>query len=156
MAEEKNKNNKSANSKDEEQQKKQQQENDRKGKETITIFEYAAAVLGAIFVFGSVVYMTYKAVTAEDIPPELTVQVKSVVKNQSGYLVRFEIKNDGEYTAAGAIIKGELKNGETVEETSTTTVDYVPSYSTRSGGVIFGKNPQDYNIDLRATGYTEP
>lgn len=122
----------------------------------VTIYEWICAALGCILVFGSIAFMTYKAVTATDKPPDLTAQVKSVEKLKSGYLVKFEVKNDGEYTAAAAHIKGELKKGETTEETSTTTVDYVPSYSTRSGGIFFSKNPQDFEVNLRATGYTEP
>lgn len=122
----------------------------------ITIYEWIAAALGCILVFGSISFMTYKAITATDTPPDLTVKMKSVEKVQAGYLVKFEVKNNGEYTAAVAAIKGELKNGEKAEETSTTTVAYVPSYSTRSGGIFFTKNPDDFKLDIRATGYTEP
>lgn len=122
----------------------------------ITIYEWVCAALGCILVFGSIAFMTYKAVVATDNPPDLSAQVKSVEKLTSGYLVKFEVKNNGEYTAAVAHIKGELKKGDKTEESSSTTVAYVPSYSTRSGGIFFTKNPQDYEVNIRATGYTEP
>lgn len=122
----------------------------------ITVYEWIVAALGCVFVFGSVAFMTYKAVTATDKPPDLTASVKSVERLKSGYLVRFEIKNDGEFAAAGAVIKGELKKDGKTEEESTTTVDYVPSFSTRSGGIFFSKDPRQYSVEVRATGYTEP
>lgn len=88
--------------------------------------------------------------------PDLNTTVETVEKLKSGYVVKFKVKNDGEYSAAAAVIKGELKEGEKAVETSTTTVAYVPSFSTRDGGVFFTKNPKDYKLELRATGYTEP
>lgn len=142
--------------KDSGSQKDQQDDGGEGNGETITYIEWIAAGLGALLVFGSLSFMTYKAITAIGKPPDLTVRVKSIEQMQTGYLVKFEVKNNGEYSAAAANIKGELKQGDKTEETSTTTVDYVPSYSTRSGGIFFSKNPRDYQLDLRATGYTEP
>lgn len=124
--------------------------------EQITIYEWIIAALGCTLVFSSLVFMTYKAVTATGKPPDLIVTVQEIEEVKTGYLVKFKVKNNGEYAAAVAVIKGELKKGDKTEETSTTTVDYVPSYSTRSGGVFFTKNPKDFKVDLRATGYTEP
>ncbi len=128
---------------------------DKQGEE-ITIYEVIIAVLGAVFVFSSIIFMTYKAITANDRPPDLVVTKKKVEKVQAGYLLEFEVKNNGEYAGAAAVIKGELKEGEQTKETSTTTVDYVPSYSTRSGGIFFKNDPDKYTLDLQATGYSEP
>lgn len=122
----------------------------------ITIYEWVCAALGCLLVFGSISFMAYKAATATDKPPDLSAEVKSVEKLKSGYLVKFEVKNEGEFTAAAAHIKGELKKGDKTEESSSTTIAYVPSFSTRSGGIFFTKNPEDFKLDVRATGYTEP
>ena len=58
--------------------------------------------------------------------------------------------------AAGLTIEGELKNGEKSEETSDVTMTYIPSQSTRRGGLIFTKNPNEYQLQIRAKGYEQP
>lgn len=89
-------------------------------------------------------------------PPQLEVVVDSKQPSGNGFLVRFHIKNTGSQTAAAVAVEGELKNGEETVETSSSTLTYSPANSTRRGGLYFTKNPDQFNLQIRVTGYEEP
>lgn len=120
------------------------------------LLEWIVGLIGLVLVAGAIGYMLYQAVTAEDSPPNITVVVDSIVPTSDGYLVTFHVFNSGEATAAELIVEGELQlNGERVES-STATIDYVPSLSERRGGLYFTRDPQQLELHLRAKGYEQP
>lgn len=118
--------------------------------------EWILAVIGLILVVGVVGFLLYHAFTDEQTPPDISVKIESVAKNKNGYLVQFVIKNEGGKTAADITVEGELKKGEENAETSDVTVDYVASKSEKKGGLMFTKNPSEYDIQLRAKGFNAP
>lgn len=128
---------------------------DESGK-SVTALEYVVAALGCVLVFGSIAFMVYTEVVASDKPPMLNVAVKKVERLDSGYLVTFDVKNEGEYAAASATVKGELISDGKAKETRTTTVAYVPAKSTRSGGLFFSSDPDEHKLEINAMGYSEP
>lgn len=130
-------------------------ENRERPKET-PVWEWIIATVGLILVVSAIGSMLYRATSAESTPPRLKVNIKSIEPNGDGYLVKFLVKNTGNQTAAALTIEGELKSGDQSAETSSATLTYVPSNSERKGGLFFTKNPQQFELQIRATGYEEP
>jgi len=120
------------------------------------IWEWIIAAVGLILVVGAIGSTLYRAVTEESTPPKLEVTVDSIQSNGDGYLVKFRVVNSGNQTAAAANIEGELKSGEETAETSSAALTYVPANSERRGGLFFTKNPRQFHLQIRATGYEEP
>lgn len=132
---------------------------DSKNKTEITeppALEWLAAAIGLILVVGAVGFMIYQAVAQEKTPPNINISVDSIVPTEGGFRVGFRVNNRGTQTASALNIEGELKKGEESIETSGVTLDYAPSNSERKGGLFFTKNPKDFDLQIRATGYEEP
>jgi uncharacterized protein (TIGR02588 family) len=120
------------------------------------VWEWIIAGLGLILVAGAIGFMLYEAITHESSPPNFSISVDSINPNNDGYLVRFRVKNTGDQTAADVTIEGELKQGAEIVETSAVKLTYVPSASEREGGFVFSKNPNEYELKLRAKSYEKP
>jgi len=89
-------------------------------------------------------------------PPDVQVQVESMVSVSGGYLVRFRAHNLGTETAASLQVEGELLDGHTTLETSSTSIDYLPGGSVRRGGLFFRTNPAEHQLRLRPGGFVLP
>jgi len=127
-----------------------------KGSGQTPVWEWIIAAIGLILVSGAVGTMVYRAATEEPTPPNLSFTVDSIEPTDSGYLVKFSVKNTGNRTAAGLTVEGTLKNGEENAETSTAAFTYAPANSVRQGGFFFAKNPNDFTLKIRALGYEKP
>jgi uncharacterized protein (TIGR02588 family) len=118
---------------------------------------WGIALFGLVLVLGSIGFMLYKAVAGDSSPPNVMVHVDSIIPTKSGYLVKFRVVNEGGSTAEGLTVEGSLlRNGTEVVENSNTTIEYVPSHSTREGGLFFTSDPRQYELRLRAKGYEKP
>lgn len=120
------------------------------------IWEWIIAVVGLILVVGAISTTLYRAVTEESTPPILEISVEAIVPTSNGFLVEFRVKNTGNQTAAALTIEGELKRGEESVETSTVSLAYAPANSRREGGLFFTKNPNEFELNIRALGYEKP
>lgn len=125
-------------------------------KQKVSFWEWLIAAVGLILVVGAVGATLYRAVTKELTPPQIKVIYDSSEANGDGYLVKFRVVNRGSQTAAAVTIEGELKNGAESVEISSATLTYAPANSERRGGLYFSKNPQQFDVQIRATGYEEP
>jgi uncharacterized protein (TIGR02588 family) len=123
---------------------------------TTTVWEWLIAAAGFMLVVGVIGSTIYRATTEKTTPPKLEIGIDSIVPTASGYLVKFRVKNTGNQTAAAVAIEGELKSGTESAETSDATLNYAPANSERHGGLFFTKNPQQFDLQIRATGYQEP
>lgn len=137
-------------------EKKEESKNEKSKEEKPSSLEWIVAAVGILLVSGAIGFLIYRGATKGDLPPKLKIEVLSIVKADENYVVKFRVINAGEITAAGLTIEGELKNGEKSEETSDVTMTYIPSQSTRRGGLIFTKNPNEYQLQIRAKGYEQP
>lgn len=118
--------------------------------------EWLAAVIGLILVVSSIGFLLYSALIKQDTPPDLNVVAEGITKTEKGYLVKFSLENKGGSNASQVNIEGKLKkDGEDVE-TSSVTFAYAPSHSKKEGGIFFAKNPQEFQMELRALGYENP
>ncbi len=142
-----------------EEESKNKEENQEENKEQhnkTPVWEWIIAAAGLILVVGSIGLTLYRAITEETTPPILEFSIDSIEPTANGYLVKFQVKNTGNQTAAALTVEGELKNGADSAETSSATLAYAPANSVRRGGLFFTKNPQQFDLQIRATGYEEP
>ncbi len=120
------------------------------------VLEWFVGIVGIILVVGTIGFMIYKALTSKNTPPDFTTKIERIDMADSGYLVVFKLINTGEQTAAGVNVEGELTNGGESVEKSSVTFDYTPSKSEVKGGLFFKNDPQQFQIEIRAKGYTKP
>jgi len=114
------------------------------------------AAVGLVLVLSTIGFTFYRAWRETATPPAVTVTVETIIAQDAGYLVTFRALNEGEGTAAAVTIEGVLlQDGEEIE-LSTASLDFVPSRSTRQGGLFFTQDPEQYELQLRATGYADP
>lgn len=120
------------------------------------IWEWIIAAVGLILVVGAIGMTLYRAVTEQSTPPMIEISVEAIVPMSNGYLVEFRVKNTGNQTAAALTIEGELKRGAESVESSTASLAYAPANSQREGGLFFTKNPNEFELNIRALGYEKP
>lgn len=125
-------------------------------RDQISPAEWAVAVFGALIVIALIGFLVYDALRDENQPPLLETSIVSIEPSGGAYLVEFLVQNSGDATAAGVTIEAELRDGSAALETHTTTLDYVPAHSRRAGGVLFARNPAEFDLEVRATGYQNP
>ena len=120
------------------------------------LWMWGIGILGLVLVLGSIGFALYEAVAGDSSPPDVNIEVESIAPVENGFLVKFRAINKGGMTAAGLTVEGELRDGTDVLETSETTMEYQPSHSERTGGLFFTRDPQEYQLQLRAKGYETP
>lgn len=127
------------------------------GGQTATTGEWISAAIGAVVTLATIGYLVYEGVTQPgDQSPGLVVVVDSVVPQGDGWAVRIEARNVGTATAAAVRIVGELRADSGVVETSEVTLDYVPEASSRTGALLFTRDPSGLVLSVRPTGYELP
>lgn len=129
----------------------------------IPIAEWIASGLGFLLVAGTVGYMAHAAVTKEDRPPDIRVEITSVERVGQGYLARFRAMNHGDLAANDVHILGQHREGGDagagaggVVEESDATLDFLPAQCEKSGGLFFTREPVRERLSVRAAGYQEP
>jgi uncharacterized protein (TIGR02588 family) len=115
-----------------------------------------AGAAGSLVVLAAVGVLLHEALTAPAAPPRITLEVDSIVRVGSGYLVEFHATNGSPTTAAALRVSGELRDASGAVETSDVTLDYVPAQATRAAGIYFSHDPRRYRLDLRPVGYARP
>lgn len=121
----------------------------------IPLAEWIASGIGLLLVGVTVGYMAYSAVTQDDSPPDVQVEVMSIVPLRQGYLARFRATNHGSQPANDVHIIGSHGQGEQEEE-SEAVVDFLPAGSEADGGLFFSRQPAKEELRVRASGYQEP
>ena len=105
---------------------------------------------------GSVGFMLYQHFAEDGTPPLVAIEVQSVVPSGDGYVVTIDVTNRGSAVASGLVIEGVLNDTSTAVETSTITIDYVPSGSHRQAGLYFTRDPGRFNPQILPKGYVDP
>lgn len=137
-------------------QKEEEEEEEEDSVGTIPIWSWLASAIGLILVVGSSGFLINQSLNARHLPPEFTVKARPPIKVANGYLVRIQIKNVGDEVAAALLVEGELKNGEKTIESSSATIDYLPSQSHRNAGLFFSKDPSSFELKIQPKSYVEP
>jgi uncharacterized protein (TIGR02588 family) len=129
---------------------------DRETASEIPFLEWLVGGIGLILIASVIAVLIYRAVSVSDSPPDLVLEVISVQRNRSGYLVTTRVRNNGGSTAEGVVIEGAIKDGLQILERSHTTLDYAPPRSEKRVGLFFTRDPRRFDFQLRALGYEEP
>lgn len=117
--------------------------------------EWAAAAVGLAIVIFAITVIARDALPLEKTPPALSVEVEAVHRQETGYLLEFRVHNSGQSTAAEVQVEGELRTNDS-RETSDATLDFVPAQSSRSGGLLFRKDPHSGTLTIRTKGWQRP
>lgn len=121
----------------------------------IPLAEWIVSAIGLLLVGATVGYLVYSALTLEDSPPDIQVEILSVQPLRHGYLAKFRATNHGGQPANEVTIVGEHGEGPEREE-SQAVVDFLPAGSEKGGGLFFSRQPAPEGVTVRATGYQEP
>lgn len=118
--------------------------------------EWVTGLAATTIVLAMIGWMVFEAMTSDDRPPELAVQILTIDPLPSGWRVMIEVRNSGDQAAAAVEIKGSLLNGATAIEEAGMTFDYIAAGSTSRGGLLFVNNPSLHQLQVVPSGFTEP
>ena len=118
--------------------------------------EWLTGLVSAVIVLAVIAWIGKDALMDRDSSPALKGVALQTEKQSEGYQVHFEMRNESSATASDVTVHGEIRNGETLVETSQTKLDYVPGRSRTKGGLIFQADPTGKTIIIRASAYNEP
>lgn len=125
------------------------------GRQLTSKWEWVAAAVSALIVLGILAILITEA-AADESPPDITVRMDSVVTVGDGYVAQFTAANRGTNTAADVVITGELRDGSTLIESGSATLDYIPGEAERGGGMFFRQDPRTLTLHLKAAGWQHP
>lgn len=118
--------------------------------------EWLTGAVSSLLILLVVGWISYEAVNGTDSPAELQVDIVSTERTDAGWRVLFDLRNNGESTAAAVQVHGTMSEQGRLVEEAAVTVDYVAARSTAHGALIFTQNPNDRDFKIRAVGFTEP
>lgn len=119
--------------------------------------EWVVGIFCSIVVLTAVGYLFYQALSRPSLPPLIRVHAERVVSMPGGgFLVEVRVANEGSRTASSLMIEGALMQDTTAVEKSTATIDFVPAGTARDGGLFFTRDPHQYRLEVRPTGYDLP
>jgi uncharacterized protein (TIGR02588 family) len=79
---------------------------------------------------------------------------RGTIRNEEGqYYLPISITNDGDTTGAQVTVEGTIGGGNN-EETSATTIDFLPGHSTSEAVLVFSSEPA--SAELRVVSYQQP
>lgn len=118
--------------------------------------EWIVATVSAALVLGVLGFLIWDGVSHPSTPPDVTVEVDSILPAGPGYLVLVQARNRGRNTAADVIVEGELEADTGQVEIAQTMLDYVAGGGEQRAGLYFQRDPRTLKLRLRAHGYREP
>lgn len=118
--------------------------------------EWGMATICAAMVVGIIAFLVHQAMIRSEDGPEITITATTTRPAGPGFVVEFVAENTGDSTAANVEIEGILTGPDGVAEEAGVTLNFLPSGSSRRGGLVFDANPADHDLQLAARGYTDP
>jgi len=118
--------------------------------------EWGIGSFCALLVALMIGWIGYEAVNGLEGQPELSTRIVHQENGDAGYRVVFLVENTGKRTAASVVVRGEIRDGDSILETSEVTFDYVPAHSSASGALLFRSPPEPGQLQIRPTGYSDP
>ncbi len=95
--------------------------------EPASIWEWVVAAVGLAVVLGVVAFVGYRVLQPEASVPNVVLNVLGIDGVEQGFVVRFVAHNRSSFTASELYVRGELRAGDAVVETSTARIDYLPA-----------------------------
>lgn len=133
--------------------KQQEKQKARKGP---ALLEWISAAVGAVITSALVGLILLESLGSSAATPIVSIKPISMVHEGTSYVMQIEVSNQSGATAAALTVEGQLMRGSQSIETSSATLSYLPGNSTRKAGLIFSRDPRQFKLELRATGYEAP
>jgi uncharacterized protein (TIGR02588 family) len=123
----------------------------------IPLVEWVSAGVGLAIVLGMFGFLVLDAIRADSgVPPVMRVEPVRITGANGQYVMQVVVTNESRKTGASVQISGELRQAGAVVENSSATLSYVPGESHRRAGLVFTRDPRNYSVRLRVTGYERP
>jgi uncharacterized protein (TIGR02588 family) len=119
-------------------------------------WEWASGAVSTVLVAGIAGFMIRQGIAQRDGMPHITVRADSIVQVGDQYRVEFSATNEGDATAAGLHVEGELRGDAGPVETSDVDIDYVPAGARRRAVLWFTQDPRTLHLQIRPTGNDLP
>ncbi|WP_137387744.1 hypothetical protein [Rhodoligotrophos defluvii] len=118
--------------------------------------EWATGAAAALAVLAVIGFLGYQAFSSQTAVPRLEAVVGQIQPMGHAFHVSFTMRNSGDATAAGVLVRGRLVDGAELIEEREVIFDYVPAHAERRGGFIFQNDPRTFALQLQPDGYSEP
>lgn len=118
--------------------------------------EWAVAAVGSVLVLGVILYMAYLALTEHGAPPDISLAIERVHPASGGYLAEIVAVNSGGTTAADVTIEAVMKHRGRDIESRQLMFDFLPMHSERTAGIVFERDPGEFQVELRVLSHREP
>lgn len=89
-------------------------------------------------------------------PATLVTRVDSTVLRGRAHHVHVTVTNEGDRAAAGALLRGSLRDGSVIVAESEATIDWVPGRSSAGATLLFDVDPSRHELDARVVGFADP
>ncbi|MDS7594640.1 hypothetical protein [Agrobacterium tumefaciens] len=112
--------------------------------------------MSSLVVIGILAWVGYEAMTHDNNPPDLAIEVRQDDVTEAGHRVEFQVLNRSDRTAAAVTVRGEVIDAGTVLESVEVVLDYVPGHSKAGGAFIFITDTTNREIRIQPRGYADP
>ena len=120
------------------------------------VAEWTAAATGLALTLGVVAYLVWEALAGSGPSPVLIVTSEPARATDGGHVVPVTVRNESRATAAAVEIRGVLEQAGRPVEERRAVLAYVPGRGGARGGLVFQRNPADYELRVAAEGYESP
>lgn len=121
------------------------------------LVEWVSAAIGLLITAGMFGFLALEAANdGNGVPPVMEAEPAALFFANGRYIVEVDVENHSAQTAAAVNVEGALMVGSEPVETSDATLAYVPGDSKRRAGLFFLRDPREFRLRLRVTGYERP
>lgn len=120
------------------------------------VLEWAASILGLMILVCLAAILAWDGLQRTEALPAVAIDKGRIIESRHGYTVEFVARNLTGVTASDVQVEGVLRRDGQIVEAAQSRMDYVPGSSVRRGGLFFTRDPREYDLALRALGYSEP
>jgi uncharacterized protein (TIGR02588 family) len=118
--------------------------------------EWLLGAIGAALLLAAVALLVRDGLNRTQRPGVVEARVLDVARAGTAFVVRFELRNSGDETLSNLRVTARLADGDSVIETASTTIDYLPAHSTHAGGFYLRHDPDRYTLAIAPEGYQVP
>jgi len=128
-----------------------------KGRQNPSAMEWVVGIVSATIIVAILCFLIVEAWHGGNSPPQIAIVADaSTAMAQGGYVTPFTAVNAGDTSAGNVRIEASLFAGNEVVETSSAILQWVPARGKQRGGLFFSRDPRQYRLAMRATGYQHP
>ena len=123
---------------------------------TTSAVEWIVAAAGVTLLAVMLSYMLFIAMTDGEGAPVPVLSYTPAKPGKAGFVVDYEVANEGESAAAQLVVSGQLLIGDRVVEERFGLIDYVAQDSKQKGSLIFQRDPQCCRTMVSVSSFAVP